>query len=58
MILTEDSSGNEGWGEFDVSRKDESFVQYAESNMWPFVKLYSFADHLKWICVKLFNIPL
>ena len=25
--------------------------------MWPFVKLYSFADHLKWICVKLFNIP-
>ena len=57
IILTEDSSGNEDWGEFDVSRKDESFVQYAESNMWPFVKLYSFADHLKWICVKLFNIP-
>lgn len=57
MILTEDSSGNEGWGEFDVSRQDSNFVQYAERNMWPFVKLYSFADHLKWICVKLFNIP-
>lgn len=57
MILTEDSSGNEGWGEFDVSRRDNNFVQYAERNMWPFVKLYSFADHLKWICVKLFNIP-
>ena len=57
MILTEDSSGNEGWGEFDISRKDGDFVQYAERNMWPFVKLYSFADHLKWICVKLFNIP-
>ena len=25
--------------------------------MWPFIKLYSFADHLKWICVKLFDIP-
>ena len=57
MILTEDSSGNEGWGEFDVSRQDSNFVQYAERNMWPFIKLYSFADHLKWICVKLFDIP-
>ena len=57
MILTEDSLGREGWGEFDVSRKDQDFVDYAERNMWPYVKLYSFADHLKWICVKLFDIP-
>ena len=52
LILTEGS-----WGEFDITRNDEAFSQYAEGNMWPFVKLYSFADHLKWICVKLFNIP-
>ena len=25
--------------------------------MWPYVKLYSFADELKRICVELFNIP-
>tara|TARA_B100001094_G_scaffold330131_1_gene394611 strand:+ start:14682 stop:15461 length:780 start_codon:yes stop_codon:yes gene_type:complete len=57
MILTEDSSGKEGWGEFDITRSDEGFSQYAELNMWPHVKLYSFADHLKWICVRLFDIP-
>lgn len=57
MILTENSSGKEGWGEFDISRNDDGFTDYAERNMWPHVKLYSFADYLKWICVKLFNIP-
>jgi len=25
--------------------------------MWPYVKLYSFADRLKWICTELFDIP-
>ena len=57
MVLTTNSSGEEGWGEFDVSRKDENFTQYAEQNMWPFVKLYSFADNLKWICTELFDVP-
>lgn len=57
MILTDDSMGKEGWGEFDVSRKDSEFVSYAEYNMWPFVKLYSFADQLKWICTEIFAIP-
>jgi len=47
----------EGWGEFDISRKDKSFVEYAEYNMWPYVKLYSFADSLKWMCTELFDIP-
>ena len=46
-----------GWGEFDVTRQDRAFSEYAEYNMWPFVKLYSFADELKRICVELFNIP-
>ena len=57
MILTENSNGEEGWGEFDISRGDDQFSEYAELNMWPYVKLYSFADHLKWICVNLFDIP-
>lgn len=51
-ILNED-----GWGYFDVTRKDESFVSWADNNMWPYVKLYSFADHLKAICMDLFDIP-
>ena len=56
-ILTQDSAGGEGWGEFDVCRKDAAFVEYAEHSMWPYVKLYSFADELKRICIELFNIP-
>jgi hypothetical protein len=56
-VLTSDEGGNEGWGEFDIARRDEAFVDYAEYNMWPFVKLYSFADNLKSICQELFDIP-
>jgi hypothetical protein len=56
-VLTHDSSGNLGWGEFDVSRKDADFAAYADPNMWPYVKLYSFADMLKWLCTELFNLP-
>ena len=52
-----DSPDADGWGEFDVTRQDEQFTEWAEHNMWPYVKVYSFADHLKWICIKLFDIP-
>ena len=55
-ILTDDSLGNSGWGVLDVTRKDRGFVEYAEINMWPYVKLYSFADELKRICVELFGL--
>lgn len=48
---------SDGWGEFDVTRKDPEFVTWADNNMWPFVKIYSFADELKRICIELFNIP-
>ena len=46
-----------GWGYFDVTRKDPAFVSWADNVMWPFVKLYSFADNLKAVCTELFNIP-
>ena len=50
-------AGEGGWGEFWIERKDEQFVTWADNNMWPYVKLYSFADNLKAICMDLFNIP-
>jgi hypothetical protein len=56
-VLTHDSVGNLGWGEFDVTRKDDEFASYANENMWPYVKLYSFADELKRMCTYLFDIP-
>jgi hypothetical protein len=57
IIQTSDSSGRIGWGEFDVTRKDDTFIEYAEQNLWPYVKLYSFADSLKQICMDLFDVP-
>ena len=57
VINTATADGEEGWGEFDITRKDSGFIEYAEHNMWPYVKLYSFADTLKWICHELFDIP-
>ncbi len=56
-VLTSDKLGNQDWGIFDVQRNDPEFVQYAEHNMWPYIKMYSFADELKRICVELFDIP-
>lgn len=53
-LLVKDS---DGWGEFRVERKDIEFVSWADNNMWPYVKLYSFADSLKTICMDLFDIP-
>jgi len=45
------------WSVFDINRKDEEFVRFAEKEMWPYVKSYSFADPLKTIATELFNIP-
>lgn len=47
----------DSYGEFWVERKDDKFVTWADNNMWPYVKLYSFADNLKAICMDLFDIP-
>lgn len=55
-IETKDSQENVGWGEFDVTRTDDEFYNWAEHNMYPFVKNYSFADSLKIICHNLFGL--
>ena len=57
IVLTTNSNNNEGWGEFDINRTDADFKSYAENNMWPYIKLYSFADILKHVCKELFDIP-
>ncbi len=56
-IETTDASGTKGWGEFDVTRRDPAFLQWAEPNLFPYVKMYGFADALKWLAVDLFDIP-
>ena len=56
IILTLNKDGDKGWGEFDVTRKDAEFVEYAQYNLWPHVKMYSFADGLKGLCVEFFGL--
>ncbi len=55
--LSVDTLDGEGWGLFDTERKDPEFAEYAHYNLWPWVKLYNFADQLKVLCAELFNIP-
>jgi|14BtaG_2_1085337.scaffolds.fasta_scaffold01217_14 hypothetical protein len=55
VIETVNSQGQKGWGEFDIERKDEEFMEYAHYNMWPHVKLYNFADPVKDMCINLFG---
>jgi len=56
IVNTKNAVGKEGWGEFEIERKDEEFVEYAHYNMWPNVKLYNFADSLKDLCINLFGL--
>jgi len=56
IIKTNDTKGNAGYGVFDVLRRDNEFIEYAEKELWPYVKVYHFADPLKEMCVDLFNL--
>lgn len=56
VIQTSDSSGQSGYGIFDPTRKDQAFVEYAEKSLWPFIKVYHFADPLKEMAIDLFGL--
>jgi len=56
QIKTATSNGDIGWGIFDVLRRDEEFTSYAESNLWPYIKVYHFADYLKKMSIDLFDL--
>jgi len=54
-IKTSDQEGNKNWGIFDVTRKDNTYIHYAERELWPYVKVYHFADALKELAINLFD---
>lgn len=56
VISTIDANNNNGYGILDVTRKDDLFIQYAERELWPYIKIYHFADPLKEMAINLFNI--
>lgn len=55
-IQTTNKNNEIGWGVFDLLRKDLDFVEYADSHIWPHIKIHHFADYLKMICVDLFDL--
>lgn len=55
-IKTTDSNNTSGWGIFDVTRKDNDFINYASKELWPYTKIYHFADYLKYLSVVLFDL--
>lgn len=56
VVKTDDSNGNSGFGIFDVTRKDSLFIEYAERDLWPYIKIYHFADPLKEMAIDLFEL--
>ena len=58
LLIQAPSVGNgQTFEVFDVSRKDAAFTEFADKEMWPYIKLYSYADMLKLVCTTLFDIP-
>ncbi|NBO99214.1 MAG: hypothetical protein EBU90_03680 [Proteobacteria bacterium] len=55
-VNTTDQSGKSGYGILDVTRKDSVFVEYAQKELWPYIKVYHFADTLKDIAINLFGL--
>jgi hypothetical protein len=56
LIIKTAVDGDEEYGVLDITRKDNNFVEYAHHNLWPYVKLYSFADGLKNLCIQFFGL--
>ena len=44
-------------GIIDFSSKEDNYAEYASEMIWPYVKIYSFADTLKEVAVNVFGIP-
>lgn len=56
-IKTANKRNEKAWGVFDPTRKDLEFIEYAENELWPYTKVYHFADQLKDLSIKLMGLP-
>lgn len=52
-----DGTEEEAPGILDIYRKDYPFIRYAVSNIWPHIKVYSFAERLKETLHIVFGVP-
>lgn len=46
----------EGFGVLDLYRTDEEFAKYAYEKIWPYTKIYSFANYLKDTAINIFSL--
>ena len=49
--------GNTGALDINDARDDYEMEDWLQNNVYPYVKVYSFAEPLKQMCISLFNIP-
>jgi hypothetical protein len=56
LYKREDGSSYEDDGILDLDRRDPEFFEYASRKIWPFVKLYSFAEYLKETSINFFGL--
>lgn len=55
---TQDEAGEEKeqWVRLDLTSRSQDYIQYASYNIWPFVRVFNFADPLKSICVDVLGL--
>lgn len=51
-----DGHNVDGVGVLDIERKDYDFERYAANQIWPHIKVYSFADELKQFLIRHFGL--
>jgi len=51
-----DGEVKDDMGELDLTRTDDLFTGYASEKIWPYIKMYNFAEALKEICGSLFGL--
>jgi hypothetical protein len=56
LYKNENDQEFESLGIFDLNQDTPSFVNYATSTFWPFIKGYNFADPLKRFCMAFFGL--
>ena len=54
--LDENGQEKEGVGKLEIERMDQEFAAFASQSIWPFVRLFSFADALKFLAVEIFGL--
>lgn len=43
--------------DLDLYRVNDDFYQWASFNVWPYAKIYAFAEPLKELCIEFFGVP-